>query len=244
MQTIVLVFGALAAVLGIYFTDTPPYTHVAAACVIAATIVGIVQGVQAAEEARFTQQILSNLARSVPASAWWKDTVDTLVQRVCRARGYLLYKKVFDASDPRDPEAHAIFLFESPKSGSTRPGGVLILSPSDYAELSLISKRDLEGDIARLAFGAWATGEPAAVASRVSESAVALYSVPRIGQGFRVASQPFNDNAPLVIETGHARMAFDGDELKQFLNMPPIERDLIVAQKLATIDTGLTKYLL
>ena len=177
MQTIVLVFEALAAVLGIYFTDTPPYTHVAAACVIAATIVGVVQGVQAAAEARFTQQILSNLARSVPASVWWKDKVDT--------------------SDPRDPEAHAIFLFESPKSGATRPGGVLILSPADYAELSLTSKRDLEGDIARLAFGEWATGEPAAVASRVSESAVALYSVPRIGQGFRVASQPFGDKAPI-----------------------------------------------
>jgi hypothetical protein len=243
MQTIVLVFGAAAAVLGIYFTDTPPYTHVAAACVIAATLVGVVQGVQAAEEAKFTQQILSNLARSVPASAWWKDKVDTLVQRICRARGYLLYKKVFDASDPRDPEAHAIFLFESPKSGSTRPGGVLILSPSDYAELSLTSKRDLDSEIANLVFGEWARMEPATIAHRVTESAVALYSVPRIGKGFRVASQPFSDAAPLVIETGHARMSFHGDELKQFLNMPPIERDLEIARKLAGIDAELTKYL-
>jgi hypothetical protein len=243
MQTIVLVFGAVAAVLGIYFTDTPPYTHVAAVCVLAAAIVGIVQGVQAANEARFTQQILSNLARSVPPSGWWKDKVDDLVRRTCASRGYRFYKKVFDTSDLRDPEAHAIFLFESTTPGAARPGGILILTPADYAELSLVSMGELDSEIAQLAFGQWATGSPAAITDRVSESAVALYSLPRINQGFPVVSHPFSETAAMVIETGQARITFGGNDLTRLLTMPPIERDLTIAKALESVDPGLTKHL-
>ena len=243
MQTIVLVFGLVAAILGIYVAETPPYTHVAALCVAVATIFGIVQGLQADAEARFVQQVLSYLARSVPASSWWKEHVDDLIQKTGASRGFRLYKAYYDSSDPRDPEAHKIFLFKADQTGATSPGGVLVVTPGDYSQLSLVSKRDLPQEIAELMFGQWADGTAAAAAQRVVEAAVALYSLPRVGKGFRVASQPHGEGKPLVVETGTVRISFDGQPLMDFLRLPPLKRDLAVAKEIEKADPDLTKFL-
>ena len=56
LQPLTLAFALVAAVLGIYFAETPPFTHIAATAVIVATGIGIVQAVRAEREAAFIRE--------------------------------------------------------------------------------------------------------------------------------------------------------------------------------------------
>jgi hypothetical protein len=155
-QTIVLFFGLVAAVLGIYFAERSPFTHIAVAAVLVATIVGIVQAYQAANEAAFVQQTLSHLARSTPPSSWWKEQVDRSIQTIARSQGYLLTTVVFDNANPRKPDTNSIFVFTSRESQTDRPSGLLVVTPMDYAELSLFSKKELKKEVN---LSLWTVGE-------------------------------------------------------------------------------------
>ena|ERR1700677_4923707 len=134
-QTVVLVLGVIAAILGIYAAEKAPYTDIAAVAVIIAAVVGVAQAFQAAKEADFVKQILSHLARSTPASPWWRTRVRELVQSHASASGYRLDHIVYDARDPDEPDANAIFVFASQAAPGDRAGGVLVLTPAEYAEL-------------------------------------------------------------------------------------------------------------
>ncbi len=79
-QSAVLVFGGVAAILGIYFADTAPYTNIAAAAVCAAAVIGLTQVYRQAKDAEYDQQIVHHLVRSIPPSPWWKDRVNEAVQ--------------------------------------------------------------------------------------------------------------------------------------------------------------------
>ena len=242
-QTIVLFFGLVAAVLGIYYAERSPFTHIAAAAVLVATVVGIVQAFQAADEAAFVQQTLSHLARSTPPSSWWKEQVDRFIQTTASSQGYLLATVVFDNSNPRKPDTNTIFLFTSRASQTDRPSGLLVVTPADYAELSLFAKNELMREVQRLIFGRWGRTSARDAADRVCGAAVALYTVPRVNEGFKVVMMPHSDSAPLRIEVGPVQLSFDPATVAELLDGPPILRDLRIAEAIETADPLLSKYL-
>lgn len=242
-QTIVLFSGLVAAVLGIYYAERPPFTHIAVAAVLVATVVGIVQAYQAANEAAFVQQTLSHLARSTPPSGWWKDKVNKLIQTIGSSEGYLLTKIVFDSSDPDEPDAHSIFIFTSRTTQTERPNGLLVVTPSDYSELSLFAKNEFEKEVRRLVLGSWGGNSERDAAERICETAVALYTVPRVNEGFKVGMSPHSDSTPLRVEVGAVQLLFNPETVTELLGEPPIRRDLRIAEALEAADPLLSKYL-
>jgi hypothetical protein len=243
LQPITLAFGLVASVIGIYFTDTPPFTHIAAAAVVVVTCFGIVQAFQGEREAAFVRETLAHLVRSVPPSHWWKDKVNSFVQQVARSQGYHLEKIVYDRSDFRDPDANSIFLFKSPTSEGEVRNGLLVLTPADYSELSLLRKDELETGVKSLLFAKRTEDSSEAFAKRLSEVSAALYAVPRVGQGFRVAMQPHDASKPLVLEVGQVRLSFDSAAAHALLKQPPVLRHLSIAREIEKADANLSRYL-
>jgi hypothetical protein len=243
-QSIVLVFAFVAAVLGIYYAQAAPFTHIAAAAVLVATIVGIFQALRAADEAAFVKQTLSHLARSVPPSDWWKDKIKTMIQQISVEKGYILGKILFDSSNPKDPEANCIFLFRSEVSHTQYPNGILVLTPADYAQLSTIGEKDLAKAVQCLVFGEWGTNSNSDATHRISETAIALYSLSRIHEGFGVRiSSPADSMASLIVELGSTELSFDSITLNEILKLPPILRDLKIAEVVSEADPKLSPYL-
>ncbi len=242
-QVLVLALGTMAAVLGIYFAQKAPYTHIAAAAVVLAAVVGIVQASQEAAKAAFVKETLSRLARSVPPSEWWKDKVRDSIQKIAKIRGYSLHLLVFDASDPRNPEANSVFVFRSSSSPGKRPNGLLVVTPVDYAELSLLAKDELEEGVRELVHGRWGTASDADAASRICDTAAALYGVPRPGKGFKVEVRVHHAETPLTVGVGDVHLSFDLTAVGRLLDEPPIRRDLQVAEAIEKLDPGLSKYL-
>ena len=117
---IVQLAALVAAVLGIYFAEKKPYTHIAAGAVGIATIAGIFLTIESDRDAAFTRQTLSNLARSVPPSFAWRERVRQAVQDAAATRDYHLYQVVYDKADFHDPDATAIHFF---RSSSPAAGG-------------------------------------------------------------------------------------------------------------------------
>lgn len=243
LQLITLACGLIAAVLGIYFAETPPYTHFAATAVIVATVIGIFQAVQAEREAAFIRETLSHLARSVPSSDWWRKKVNSLVQQVGRSQDLLLDRIVYDRSDFHDPEACSIFLFRSPTATGARPNGLLVLTPADYAELSLLRRDELKSAVTGLLLSESVGESLDEFAGRISEVSAALYSVPRVGQGFKVALQINESSKAFVVTVGQVQLAFDTTAVQALLKLRPVERDLQIAREIEKFDVGLARYL-
>lgn len=241
-QSIVLAFGTVAAILGIYAAQKAPYTDIAAGAVVAAGIVGVAQAFQAARESDFVKQMLSHLARSVPPSSWWKKTVNGLVESTASSRGYSLTKILNDASDRDDPEANTIFVFRAVSSSDLDPGGVLVLTPHDYAELSLRTETQVKGDVEALIRGSWSTSPDEDAAHRICDTAVAIYGLTAPG-GFRVGLSMQSEASPLIIEVGQLRLSFGQDELWQLCSAPAIQRDLRIANAIEANDPTLVVHL-
>lgn len=243
LQPMTLFFGLVAAVLGIYFVDTPPFTHIAAIAVVVATGFGVVQALQGEREAAFVRGTLAQLARSVPPSPWWKDKANSIVQRVARSKGYLFEKIVYDRPDFHDPKANSIFLFKSPTSEGGLMNGLLVLTPADYSELSLLRKDELETAVNSLLFEKRTEDSAEAFAKRLGEVAAALYAVPRVDQGFQVAIQPHDSSKPLEIKVGQVRLSYDSTAVQALLKQPPVLRNLSIAHEIAKADVNLFRYL-
>tara|TARA_R110002111_G_scaffold164386_3_gene230551 strand:- start:5697 stop:6446 length:750 start_codon:yes stop_codon:yes gene_type:complete len=240
-QQIILVFGLVAAILGIYYADTSPFTHIAAAAVGIATIVGLYQAFQDARDAAFVQQTLSHLVRSIPPGYWWKEKVADLINQTGRSKGYTLNKLYNDKSDPRDADAQSVFIFSPQSSESSEPSGLLVLTLADYRELSLLGRQELGASIAQLMFSPGVrAGE--SIEQRITDTLVILYQLPRINQGFKVSMQPHDLSKPLSVEVGHARLSFEPSTVQLLLTKPPIERDLFLAGELMKFDVELSKY--
>ncbi|WP_028057670.1 hypothetical protein [Candidatus Solirubrobacter pratensis] len=241
-QIIVLAFGLVAAVLGIYAAQESPYTHIAAGAVAIAAVVAAAQAVQAAREADFVKQILSHLARSTPVSAWWRKRVNELVRTGAASRGYLLDKILFDSSDGDDPAASAIFVFRSADPPDSERTGLLVLTPADYAELSLTSQGRLPKDVAALMTGSWAGSTEADVAARLCQTATALYGL-STRDGFRVSLTPHSSSTPLTMELGSLRLSFSPSKVAELVAEAPIRRDDRIASAIEAHEPDVARYL-
>jgi hypothetical protein len=241
-QIIILIFTLLAGVLGIYFAQEPPYTHIAAGAVIVATIIGIIQTTQDAKDAAFVKQTLSHLVKSIPPSLWWKAKVNELVIKISKSEGYHCRSAVYTRSDPGDPEADCILLFYK-KTEDVEPAGLLVLTPSDYSDLSSLEVRKLEDGVKHLLFGVLGATSAALVAERVTDTLAALYALARFGQGFKIVTKPLGANNPLTVEVGNARFEFKAPEVERLVQMPPIERDLFLARELEKVEGNLSRFL-
>ena len=242
IQTTVLVFTLVAAVLGIYFAQRPPFTHIAATFVVAATAFGIVQIFRAANEAAFLEQTVSYLARAVPIHYWWKKEIRRRIQTACSLRGYSLSALLCDRNDYRDPQANSILEFKSPAS-SDRPSGLLVLTPADYGRLAVFGKNAIPREIERLVSGRWGTGSDEDDAERIAETAEAIYSLPRINEGMKARHTVHTASTPLIIELGSVRLSFDPATVADLLREPPIRRDLKIAEAVEAVDPSVSRFL-
>jgi hypothetical protein len=241
IQTTVLFFTLVAAVLGIYFAEKPPFTHIAAIAVLVATAFGIVQIFRAANEAAFLEQTVSYLARAVPIHYWWKKEIRRRIQNTCSLRGYSLCALLCDRGDPRDAQANSILKFKS--SSSTDRTGLLVLTPADYGRLAMFDKNEMPREIERLVFGQWGSGSNEDDAERIAETAEAIYSLPRINEGVKSRQMVHTASTPLVIELGAVRLSFDPATVGELLREPPIRRDLRIAEALEKVDSKVSRFL-
>jgi hypothetical protein len=201
IQTTVLFFTLVAAVIGIYFAERQPFTHIAAIAVLVATAFGIVQIFRAANEAAFVEHTVSYLARAAPVHYLWKKEVRELIQKISSSHGYRLKRVWYDRQDERDPQASSILVFESLASKPNRPSG-LVLMPADYGQLALLGKKKMNQEIERLVSAQWSASLDEDVAYRILETAEVLYTLPRLREGFKSAMQPHTGSTPLTIDWG------------------------------------------
>ena len=243
IQTSVLFFTLVAAVLGIYFAERPPFTHIAAIAVLVATAFGIVQIFRAAGEAEFVQQTVSYLARAVPVHYWWKKEVRKLTQKISSSRGYCLKRIVYSHHGEQDPQASSVLVFASLASDTDRPSGLLVLTPADYGQLAIFGKNKIKSEIERLVSGQWGTGSEEDVANRILDTAEALYNLPRVNEKLEPDMLLHTASTPLVIDFGRVQLSFDPATIEELLSEPPIRRDLRIAEAVEKVDPSVSRFL-
>lgn len=243
----ILALSLVAAVIGIYFATTSPYTHIAAAAVAAATAIAIVQERQSANEAAYVRHTLNHLARSIPPSFYWRDRVTDHFRRVCEQRGYRFMNQVLDTRN-LDPDARAIYTFSLIATSNDEPSGMIVLAPEDYADLSIIERANLDAAIGELMFGHWGTDDPndqesiRLIGRRIRDIAVSLYGLSRLGQGFRISTTYPDPSSPsLVIGVGKLELSFAVSELEEFFREPPIVRTLRIAEAVEDADSAISQ---
>jgi hypothetical protein len=238
-----LVLGLVAAVAGIYFADRPPFTHIAAAAVVVAAAIGIIQALRAEREAAFVRATLAGLARSLPPSPWWKEKVNRLAEEIGKGHGYILQNTVYDRRDFRDPEACSILVFRSPPAKGATRNGLLVLTPRDYSDLSPLGKQELAPAVNQLLLVAPPDSSRKALQRRIGEVAAALYAVPRVGQGFKIATQFDGTSGTLSVTLGHVHLSLDSAAVDRLIKMRPVERDLYVAGEIEKTDPALSHWI-
>jgi hypothetical protein len=236
-QTVVLLTGLVAAVLGIFYAQKAPYTYIAAGAVAVACVVGIIQSYYQAREADFAQQILDHLARSIPPSPWWKERIQELVGSSARSRGFILRETWSNSSDPDDVDADTIFVFRSPAPSEDQVSGLLIVSPDQYSELATLARSRLKSGVDDLVHGKWSTGSDMTPARRLARSAAALYGLAHFGSGgFPVKLHINGEDSSATITVGNVDLAVDKAFLDQLCQKPAIIRDLTIARTLERLD--------
>jgi hypothetical protein len=241
-----LAVGAVA--LGIYMALPGPDTHRAAVSVPTET--GMNQAMPSERDGKSVRLISSPPPRSVRSSWQWRERVRAVIQQSAAARDYRLYKALYDKPDYPDPDARTIFLFKSATSRNSVPHGLLVLTPEDYVELSMLDKTGFEAEIDQRLFGQWARDHGqdadalAAFGQHVLDLASILYAQPRIDQKFPVTMRPPHDGAPLVVECGDLYLSLDRSTLERILQLPAIERDLQIAELIEKLDPEISTYLI
>jgi hypothetical protein len=243
-QTIVLLAGLAAAIVGIFYAHKEPYSGIAAGAVSIACAIGIVQAYRQAREAAHTKSILSNLARSSPPSPQWKDKVRELVRLSARSHGFVLRTMRFTTSDPDDPNADAICVFGSLNGSSPEVTGVLVITPEDYAELSTLPEQRLTPAIEQLVYGAITSDSSDLLEMGTLEnSVVAFYRLAKYGEGgFRVEASFDEASGAITIRAGDMDVTFARDELTKLCATPAILRDLRIAKTVQEREPSLARY--
>jgi hypothetical protein len=239
----------IAAIIGIYWAVKPPYTHIAAIAVIVATAIGFLDALKTTKEKEYAEEMLRHLARSLPPNMYWKDTVRRLITQLGRSKGYALQKNYFTGSSFDDPEAKTIFLFGSTNADDSRLKGVLVLTPGDYVELASLGKSRVKERLKELMFGQWEKElvkddkESEEFGSRFAEAAAALYSLPRLGTGFKISLSSPADGKSLEARIGEVNLSFDKAKLDELVMDSPLVRTLKVARMIEKTDPALSKFL-
>jgi hypothetical protein len=248
-QAIILPFSMVAALIGIYFVEKKPYTHIAAVAVVVATIIGLVDAVKTVREKHYAEEMLRHLARSSPPSPYWKDEVRKMITEIGRPSGYALVRAYYTRTDYDDPEAATVFVFRSTNLTYSGVKGLLVLTPSDYVELASLGKQKVRARLREWMFGRWEKhptkddGSTEEFMERLGQTAAALYTLPNLKKGFNVSVRRSDDGKSITIQTGEAELSFPPGYLGQLLTLPPLERTVRVAQMIAKTEPRLNKYL-
>lgn len=219
-----------------------PYTHIAAAIVLVASVLAIAQAVRAARAAELARPRLANLASS---SRQWKDAVRMVVARVAAAEGYLVHRVLADAANFDDPAGGRIFVFVSDKNSSGAPNGLLVVTPDDFAALSRLETGRLEQEIRLALFDHWGTARLARhrpeIVARIADTAARLYSLQFFGVGFRVAIGP-DVSGGLQARVGPFDLEFSREELEHLIELPYIQMNLRILEALGKIDSSVERF--
>jgi len=246
-RNILVALALGAVVVGTYVALPKPDRQKGAVSV--PTKAGINQSIPSDGDEKSLRLISSSPGRSVRSSWQWRERVRAVVQQTAATRDYRLYKALYDKPDYPDPDARTIFLFKSSESTNPAPHGLLVLTPEDYVELSVLDKAGFEAEIDQRLFGRWplATGQNAdaltAFGQHVLDITSVLYAQPRIDQEFGVSMQPPHDGAPLVMECGDLHLSLDRSTLERILQLPAIERDLQIAELIEKMAPEISAYL-
>jgi hypothetical protein len=247
---IILPFTMVAALIGIYFAQGKPfYRHIAATAVVIATIIGLLDAVRNVKDKAYTEEVLRHLARSLPPNTYWKDRVRRMIGDLAGAEGYALVKAYYTRSDFADPEASTILLFRSRDSENTALKGVLVITPSDYTELAALGREHVISRLRAMMLGEWELGptkdDPSAESfeEHLTQTVVALYTLPNFGKAFKVSTRTPSNTKSIIIQTGEFTLAFDEPILQELSALPPLKRNVRVAQMIAKSQPGLNNYL-
>jgi hypothetical protein len=206
-------------------------------------------GISGEGEATGVGSLDLSLPRSVPTTWQWRERVRAVVQKTAAAKDYRLYNALYDKEDYPDPDAKTIFLFKSATSPGSAPHGLLILTPEDYADLSMLHETELEAEIVHRLFSQWAGehGRDAqsmeTFAKHVLNIASVLYAQPRIEEKFPVAINFSPGVVPFSVECGDLHLSLDSIMIDRLLEQPAMKRDLHLAEMIEKRAPDISAYL-
>ncbi len=121
--------------------------------------------------------------------------------------------------------------------------GLAVLTPETYANLALMRNSALPG-----AIGALLLTPPKDVSDTdgsrlLAEVAEVLYSLAHVGRGISFKLVPFSDDSRLSVSLNETELVLTKEECEGLLSQPPILRDLAIAERLATVEPNLAKYM-
>ena len=118
------------------------------------------------------------------------------------------------------------------------PHGLLVVTPEQYSELSLLGGKALSLGVEDLLWGKWGADSATGATQRVAETAVALYTLAPRERALKISTSPHRGVEPMLIRLGSLELVFDFATVNRLLDEPPIRRDLLVAKALNDLDAS------
>ncbi len=140
----------VAAVIGLYFGKDKNLVHLAAAAAGVTTIFSIMLLVRSERDSSFTKNALTNLIRAIQPGEYVREAIKSRISQAAGALGL---------PDMVVKQFGSRLVFEFRKLESDKRCGLLVLTPKDLSELSLVDQMHLAGAIKNQVLASWGTDD-------------------------------------------------------------------------------------